>query len=114
VVVAPFAFHIAVLQLFKPFRPRMLPHDYEPSLASFSLCFKSLLMLLLLASQEFVLEFPSPRHPSVVPASLICVAWETLLVAVFLLAYLSGLLELPSPSTVARWIYHSRGHGIVV
>jgi len=64
VVVVPFAFPIAVLQLFKPLWSHMLLHNHEPSLASVSLCFKLLLMLLLQSSQEFVLEFPSPRHLS--------------------------------------------------
>jgi hypothetical protein len=64
VVVAPFAFLVAVLQLFKPLWPRVLLHDHEPFLASVSLCFKLLLMLLLQSSQEFVLGFPSPRHLS--------------------------------------------------
>jgi hypothetical protein len=64
VVVAPFSFLIAVLQLFKPLWPHILLHNHEPSLALVSLCFKLLLMLLLQPSQESVLEFSSSRHLS--------------------------------------------------
>jgi hypothetical protein len=64
VVVFPFAFHIAVQQLFRPLWSRLLLHNHEPSRASFALCFKSLLMSLLPASGELLLDFPSPRHPS--------------------------------------------------
>jgi hypothetical protein len=39
--------------------------------------FKSLLMLLLPASGEFLLDFPSPKHLSLVPTLLISLAWET-------------------------------------
>jgi hypothetical protein len=53
VVVFPFAFHIAVQQLFKPLWSRLLLYDLEPSQASFALRFKSLLMTLLPASEEF-------------------------------------------------------------
>lgn len=41
-----------------------LLHAHEPSLASLALCFKSLLMSLLLASEEFSSDFPSTRHLS--------------------------------------------------
>jgi hypothetical protein len=64
VVVFPFAFHIAVTQPFRPLWSRRLLHDHEPSRASLALCFKSLLMLLLPASGEFLLDFPCPRHLS--------------------------------------------------
>jgi hypothetical protein len=64
VVVFPFTFHITVQQPLKPLLSRLLLHDHEPSLASFALCFKSLLMSLLPVSEEFVSEFPSPRHLS--------------------------------------------------
>ena len=50
VVVFPFAFHIIVQQPFKPFWSRLLLYDHEPSRTSFALCFKLLLMMLLLAS----------------------------------------------------------------
>jgi hypothetical protein len=62
VVAFPFAFHIAVQQPFRPLWSRLLLHNHEPSEASFALCFKSLLMSLLPASGEFLLDFPSPRH----------------------------------------------------
>jgi hypothetical protein len=64
VVVFPFAFHIAVQQPFRPLWSRLLLHDHEPSRASFAVCFKSLLMSLLPASREFLLDCPSPRHLS--------------------------------------------------
>jgi hypothetical protein len=63
VEVFPFAFHITVQQPFGPLWSRLLLRDHEPSLASFALCFKSLLMSLLPASGEFLLDFPS-RHLS--------------------------------------------------
>ena len=50
VVVFPFAFHIAVQQPFKPLWSRLLLYELKPSRASFALCFKSLLMTLLLGS----------------------------------------------------------------
>ena len=53
VVVFPLAFHIAVQQLFKPLLSRLLLYALEPSQASFALCFKLLLMVLLPASGEF-------------------------------------------------------------
>jgi hypothetical protein len=53
VVVFPFAFHIAVQQLFKPLWSRLLLYDLESSQASFALRFMSLLMTLLPASKEF-------------------------------------------------------------
>jgi hypothetical protein len=47
VVVFPFAFHIAVQQLFKPLWSRLLLCDHEPSRQSTVMCFMSLLMSLL-------------------------------------------------------------------
>ena len=64
VVVLPFAFHIAVQQPFKPIWSRLLLYDLEPSQASFALRFKSLLMTLLPASEEFLSKFPSSRYLS--------------------------------------------------
>jgi hypothetical protein len=64
VVVFPFAFHIAVQQPFKPLRSCLLLYDLEPSQASFALRFKSLLMMLLPASEKFLLKFPSSRYLS--------------------------------------------------
>jgi hypothetical protein len=64
VVVFPFAFHIAVQQPFKPLWSRLLVYDLEPSQASFALLFKSLLMKLLPASEEFLSKFPSSRYLS--------------------------------------------------
>jgi hypothetical protein len=64
VVVFPFSFHIAVQQPFEPLWSRLLLYDHKPSWASFALCFTSLLMSLLPASEESALEFPSPRHLS--------------------------------------------------
>ena len=43
----PFAFHIAVQQPFKPLWSCLLLRELKPSRASFALCFKSLLMMLL-------------------------------------------------------------------
>jgi hypothetical protein len=64
VVVFPFAFHIAVQQPFKPLWSRLLLYDLEPSQVSFALRFKSLLMTLLPASEEFLSKFPSSRYLS--------------------------------------------------
>jgi hypothetical protein len=64
VIVFPFAFHIAVQQPFKPLQSRLLLYDLEPSQASFALCFKSLLMTLLPASENFLSKFPSFRYLS--------------------------------------------------
>jgi hypothetical protein len=64
VVVFPFAFHIAVQQLFKPLRSRLLLYDLEPSQALFALRFKSLLMTLFPASEEFLSKFLSSRYLS--------------------------------------------------
>jgi hypothetical protein len=50
VVVFPFAFYIAIQQPFKPLWSRLLLYELEPSRAAFALCFKSLLMSLLPAS----------------------------------------------------------------
>ena len=63
-VVFPFAFHIAVQQPFKPIWSRLLLYDLQPSQASFALRFKSLLMTLLPASEEFLSKFPSSRYLS--------------------------------------------------
>ena len=87
VVVFPFAFHIAVQQPFKPLWSRLLLYDLEPSQASFALRIKSLLMTLLPASEEFLSKFPSSRYLfSSGSYILTCPAWETLLVAMLLLA----------------------------
>jgi hypothetical protein len=64
VVVFPFAFHIAVQQPFKPHWTRLLVYDLEQSQASFALSFKSLLMTLLRASEEFLSKFNSSRYLS--------------------------------------------------
>ena len=64
VVVFLFTFHIAVQQPFKPLWSRLLLYDLEPSQASFALRFKSLLMTLLPASDEFLSKFPSSRYLS--------------------------------------------------
>jgi hypothetical protein len=64
VIVFPFAFHIAVQQPLKPLWSRLLLYDLKPSQASFSLRFKSLLMTLLPASEEFLSKFPSSRYLS--------------------------------------------------
>jgi len=64
VVVFPFAFHIAVQQLFKPLWSRLLLYDLEPSQASFALRFKLLLMTLLPASEEFLSKFSSSSYLS--------------------------------------------------
>ena len=61
VVAFPFAFHITVQQPFKPLWSRLLLYDLEPSQASFALRFKSLLMTLLPASEEFLSKFSSSR-----------------------------------------------------
>ena len=75
VVVFPFAFHI-VEQLFKPLWSRMLLYVHEPSWASFALCFKLLMMMLLLAS---VLSFGCLSSSDAYP--LTCPAREALPVA---------------------------------
>jgi hypothetical protein len=64
VVVFLFTFHIAVQQPFKPLWSRLLLYDLEPSQASFALRFKSLLITLLPASEEFLSKFPSSRYLS--------------------------------------------------
>jgi hypothetical protein len=64
VVVFPFAFHIAVQQPFKPLWSRLLLYDLEPSQASFALRFKSILITLLPASEEFLSKFSSSRYLS--------------------------------------------------
>jgi len=61
VVVFSFAFHIAVQQQFKPLWSSLLLYDLETSQSSFALHFKSLLMRLLQASEEFLSKFPSSR-----------------------------------------------------
>jgi hypothetical protein len=87
VVVFPFACHIAVQQLFKPLCSRLLQYDPELSQASFALHFKSLLMTLRPASEEFYqssLLLGISVH--LVPTLLTCPGWETLLVAMLPLA----------------------------
>ena len=42
----------------------LLPYDVEPAQASFALRLKSLLLTLLPASEEFLLEFPSSTYLS--------------------------------------------------
>jgi hypothetical protein len=64
VVVFPFALHIAVQQTFKPLWSRLMVFDLELSQASFVQCFKSLLMRLLPASEEFLSKFPSSKYIS--------------------------------------------------
>jgi hypothetical protein len=82
VVLIPFAFHIAVQQPFKSLWSHLMLYKHEPPQASFALCFKSLLMMLLLSSevfyQSYLLLGISLR---LVPALLTCPAWVTLLVA---------------------------------
>jgi len=56
-VVFPPASHMPL----KPLWSRLLLHDHEPSPASFAPRFKSLLMLVLPASQGYAPEFHSPR-----------------------------------------------------
>jgi hypothetical protein len=63
-VVFPFAFHVAVQQPFKLLWSSLLLYDLEPAQASFPLRFKSLLMALLTASEEFLSKFPSSRYLS--------------------------------------------------
>jgi hypothetical protein len=63
-VVFPFALHIGVQQPFKPLWSRLLIYDLEPSQASFALRFKSLLVTLLPASEEFLSKLPSSRYLS--------------------------------------------------
>jgi len=82
VVVFPFAFHIAVQQPFKPLWSHLLLYDLESSQASVSLRFKSFLMTLRPASEEF---YQSSLLLSLslclVRTRLTCPAWETLPVA---------------------------------
>ena len=92
-VVYPYAVHIAVQQPFRPLWSLLLLHDNEPSQVSFAVCFKSLLMLLLPASEEFIgVSFSQALLSSGSYHLLICLAQETQLVEVLLPAYLSGLL----------------------
>ena len=58
----PIAFYIAVQQPFKPLWSRLLLYEHEPSCASFALCFKSLLIPLFPASEEFAPKFPARRY----------------------------------------------------
>jgi len=85
VVVFPFAFHIAVQQPFKPLWARLLLYDLEQSQASFALRFKSILMTLRPASEEFyrsyLLLVISLRLG---PTLLSCPSWGTLPVAMLL------------------------------
>jgi hypothetical protein len=53
VVVLSFPFHTAVLQTFKQIWSRLLLYNLEPSQAPFALRFKSFLMTLRPASEEF-------------------------------------------------------------
>jgi hypothetical protein len=80
--VFPFAFYVALQQLFKPFWSRQLLYDLEPSQASFALHLKTLLMSMCPASEEF---YRSSLFLGIslclVPSLLMCSAWETLLVA---------------------------------
>jgi len=64
VIVFPFAFCIAVQHTFKPLWSHLLLQNHESCDISFALCFKSQLISLLPASEEFVLEFPSHMHLS--------------------------------------------------
>ena len=83
VVVFPFVFHIAVQQPFKPLWSRLLLYDLEPFQAPFALRFKSLVMTLLPASEEFDRSsLPLGISLRLVPTLLTCPAWEILLVAV--------------------------------
>jgi len=87
VTVFAFAFHIAVQQLFKPFWSHQLLYDLEPSQASFALRLKSLLMTLRPVSEEFYRSsFLLGISLHLVPTLLMCLAWETLLVAMLPLA----------------------------
>ena len=82
VILYPFAFHIAGQQPLKPLWSRLMLYDLEHSQASLALRFKSFLMTLLPASEDFcrssLLLGISLR---LVPTLLTCPAWETLLVA---------------------------------
>jgi len=87
VVVFPFAFHITIQQPFKLLWSRLLLYNLEPSEASLALHFKSLLMMLRLASEEFYrnsLLLGISVH--LVSTFLTSPAWETLLVAMLPLA----------------------------
>jgi len=66
VVVFPVAFHVAVLQPFKPLWSRLLLYDLELFQASFALSFTSLLVTLRSTSEEFYLSsllLPSGSYP---------------------------------------------------
>jgi hypothetical protein len=63
-VVFPFAFHMPVQHPFRPLWSRLLLYDLEPSQTSSALRFKTLLMTLLPASEEFLSKFPSSRYLS--------------------------------------------------
>jgi len=100
VVVFPFAFHIAVQQLFKPLWSRLLLYELEPSWASFALCFKQLLMTLLPASvlvSLFVWHLPFDLSSKGGPASSYATASIALRV--------TGLLK---PPHIYTYIYDWR------
>jgi len=87
VVVFPFSFHITIQQPFKLLWSRLLLYNLEPSEASLALHFKSLLMMLRLASEEFYrnsLLLGISVH--LVSTFLTSPVWETLLVAMLPLA----------------------------
>jgi hypothetical protein len=94
VVVFPFAFRIAVQQPLKLLWSRLLLCDHEPSWPPTVLCFMSLLMSLLLASGEFVSEFPSPR----VIHSFFPHSWP------YQLGWLYQELKLPPASLSVSWV----------
>jgi hypothetical protein len=76
-----FCFSTAAIQTL--WSHQLLLHGCEPCRASFANCFKSVLMSLLLASEEFLSDFlPLGISLRLVPALFICPAWETLLVAI--------------------------------
>jgi hypothetical protein len=82
VVVFPFAFHFAVQQPFRPLLSRLLLHDHEPSLASFALCLKSLLCRCFRHQWSFYwISHLLGISLHLVPTLLICLAWETLVIA---------------------------------
>ena len=54
VLVSPFVVYVTVQQPFKPLWPRLLLYGHEQFRVSMARCFKSLLMSLLVASEEFL------------------------------------------------------------
>ena len=109
VIFFPFAFHIAVHQ---PFRSLWCACCYTIMNCPkhHLLCASCHCCCCHPESEEFFLEFPSPRH---LGSSSICPLHLSglldLIGGMLPLTYLSQFLQLTCPSITARWRYHWRG-----